>query len=268
MERNKDASRFCSPKTMIILGVLFLVVFAFVFLSQGLFSDNVCKVKCNSRNCPIVAGAAECICPDGLARNSRVARCDDIDECRLNRHACNAESVCVNTVGSFKCQCRAGYEYNQYEQCVDVDECAVKSPCGPKGKCFNSPGSYHCECPAGYEHKTPQAACTEIPPPPPPMKGAGESFVYAIGMDLSPNDFRVRIEVGSLAKAAETALAQGYKAFTFNEYDGCVYLKETGNIGLGNFIVHDEAPGLITGIFASESTQLVPEAFRAKFKKI
>ena len=35
----------------------------------------------------------------------------DIDECKIgNKGGCHKDARCVNTVGSFQCQCKPGYE--------------------------------------------------------------------------------------------------------------------------------------------------------------
>lgn len=42
----------------------------------------------------------------------------DVDECVENKRLCAVGKECVNTVGSFKCQCIEGYEMKEGGQCV------------------------------------------------------------------------------------------------------------------------------------------------------
>ena len=38
--------------------------------------------------------------------------CSDIDECAIGTDNCDSRAICTNTVGSFTCACRVGYDGN------------------------------------------------------------------------------------------------------------------------------------------------------------
>merc|ERR1739838_1198067 len=70
----------------------------------------------------------------------------DQDECDLNLDECS--HICVNTIGSYECQCYNGFLLAEDGfNCYDEDEC-LNSPCGQV--CTNTPGSYVCSCREGY----------------------------------------------------------------------------------------------------------------------
>ena len=46
--------------------------------------------------------------------NSRVL---DVDECLNHSYECDSISFCVNTPGSYVCQCKQGYKKNAKNQC-------------------------------------------------------------------------------------------------------------------------------------------------------
>ena len=72
----------------------------------------------------------------------------DIDECAMT-DICGSGD-CVNSAGSYTCQCHIGYTLSETgDTCVDVDECQEK-PCGNVGECINSPGGFECFCQPGY----------------------------------------------------------------------------------------------------------------------
>ncbi|KAK2079717.1 hypothetical protein QBZ16_002112 [Prototheca wickerhamii] len=48
-----------------------------------------------------------CRCPEGWQGDG--FKCEDIDECALGLHNC--EQICINTPGSFRCDCKAGYKH-------------------------------------------------------------------------------------------------------------------------------------------------------------
>ena len=43
--------------------------------------------------------------------------CEDMDECKTPSFAldCDVNADCINTRGSYKCQCKIGYEANSYD---------------------------------------------------------------------------------------------------------------------------------------------------------
>ena len=61
---------------------------------------------------------------------------------------CPVNSLCENFIGSFTCTCKSGYSG---ELCLDVDECLSNgSYCDANAKCTNTVGSYNCDCNFGY----------------------------------------------------------------------------------------------------------------------
>uniref|UniRef100_A0A8D1QI42 CD93 molecule n=1 Tax=Sus scrofa TaxID=9823 RepID=A0A8D1QI42_PIG len=118
-------------------------------------------VSCASRNpcssSPCRGGATcvpvqlgkdfRCHCPPGYQLDLTGRDCVDVDECQ--DAPCTQE--CVNTPGSFRCECWVGYERGGPGEgaCQDVDECAPgRSPCAQG--CTNTIGSFSCSCEDGY----------------------------------------------------------------------------------------------------------------------
>ncbi|PIO64598.1 calcium binding EGF domain protein [Teladorsagia circumcincta] len=80
---------------------------------------NVTKATPNIRDCPLcdplfgVCIDGECGCMDGFRKLGKI--CIDINECE-KVSTCPANSRCINTVGSYKCECDAGF--NDDGRCV------------------------------------------------------------------------------------------------------------------------------------------------------
>ncbi|PFX18702.1 Fibrillin-2 [Stylophora pistillata] len=70
----------------------------------------------------------------------------EIDECKNDILLCDANAICSNTYGSYKCTCKEGYNGTGHE-CIDVDECVNdRFICGVNATCVNTNGSYGCTC--------------------------------------------------------------------------------------------------------------------------
>ncbi|XP_043540034.1 thrombospondin-3a [Chiloscyllium plagiosum] len=81
--------------------------------------------------------------------------CSDIDECNDgNNGGCIINSLCTNTMGSFKCgPCRRGFVGNQTVGCVHQTSCssAVVNPCDVNAQCsIERNGEVSCHCRVGW----------------------------------------------------------------------------------------------------------------------
>uniref|UniRef100_A0A8C0UNZ1 Fibrillin 1 n=1 Tax=Cyanistes caeruleus TaxID=156563 RepID=A0A8C0UNZ1_CYACU len=93
-----------------------------------------------TRQCKSEAGVASDVCTLGVS---------DIDECSNGDNLCQRNADCINSPGSYRCECAAGFKLSPNGACVDVDECE-QYPCG-NGTCKNTVGSYNCLCYPGFE---------------------------------------------------------------------------------------------------------------------
>uniref|UniRef100_A0A665X316 Fibrillin-1 n=1 Tax=Echeneis naucrates TaxID=173247 RepID=A0A665X316_ECHNA len=84
----------------------------------------------------------------------------DIDECREIPGVCES-GVCINMIGSFRCECPIGFIYNdKLLICEDIDECQNGPVCQQNAACLNMPGSYRCDCKPGYRF-SPTGQCLD-----------------------------------------------------------------------------------------------------------
>lgn len=83
----------------------------------------------------IVAGYVLC-----LDLFYRTGKCKDIDECAVNGGTGDCQQVCTNSVGSYKCGCRSGFQLKNDRYCVDIDECSIPSLNKCQHTCENNIG--------------------------------------------------------------------------------------------------------------------------------
>uniref|UniRef100_A0AAV2MEH8 EGF-like domain-containing protein n=1 Tax=Knipowitschia caucasica TaxID=637954 RepID=A0AAV2MEH8_KNICA len=80
--------------------------------------------------------------------------CSDIDECLEQPEVCTTNSVCVNTVGSYKCGgCRPGFLGNQTAGCFARTSCSglTFNPCDANAQCrVERSGAITCACNVGW----------------------------------------------------------------------------------------------------------------------
>eukprot|EP00035_Acanthoeca_spectabilis_P004571 m.105011 g.105011 ORF g.105011 m.105011 type:complete len:2254 (-) comp12628_c0_seq1:1186-7947(-) len=107
-------------------------------------------------------------CPSGATLctsvvNTTVLGCADVNECPSTVFnpdpvpsllCTDAHTGCVNTIGSFTCNCTPGWAPNANGACVNVNEC-ISNPsdlCPSVGSsCRDTLGSFECLCPSGFD---------------------------------------------------------------------------------------------------------------------
>ncbi|XP_053329536.1 latent-transforming growth factor beta-binding protein 4 [Spea bombifrons] len=104
---------------------------------------------CAGQECVNTLGSFHCRqCRAGYRLQNR--RCVDINECQTEP-TCGPHGKCVNTDGSFQCECLPGFRLSgDRTRCSDVNECLEGEFCFPHGECQNTEGSYTCVCAEGY----------------------------------------------------------------------------------------------------------------------
>uniref|UniRef100_A0A8C5PJH2 Fibulin-1 n=1 Tax=Leptobrachium leishanense TaxID=445787 RepID=A0A8C5PJH2_9ANUR len=112
-----------------------------------------------TQQCRDTGSAVVCSCYSGYKLQPDGVTCEDNNECLAGTHNCMVGQICINLVGSFRCQretnCGTGYELTEDNNCKDIDECTSgHHNCPPNFSCQNTPGSFRCrpkaQCSAGF----------------------------------------------------------------------------------------------------------------------
>ncbi len=82
--------------------------------------------------------------------NTRKLFLDISDENECTNNACGSSANCLNTIGSFSCQCYSGAVYDAMSQaCLNVGGGGCNgAPCN--WGCTPTSGGFLCGCPEGY----------------------------------------------------------------------------------------------------------------------
>jgi hypothetical protein len=114
-------------------------------------------------------------CKEGYFRDLD-GECKDLNECEAN--PCSTSAQCVNSNGSFTCNCNDGFVGDGVGEsgCEDVDEClASTTTCGSNAYCNNTVGGFECTCNKGFAGDAYQLdGCKEyVEPISPPATSTG-----------------------------------------------------------------------------------------------
>lgn len=75
---------------------------------------------------------------------------EDLNECLFMPDACSGGD-CINTDGSFRCECPMGYILDSTgKRCVDENECLTNQHICGNGTCTNVDGGFECSCNEGF----------------------------------------------------------------------------------------------------------------------
>ncbi|KAM7241797.1 hypothetical protein CapIbe_006268, partial [Capra ibex] len=174
-QNSKACALWCPPNSSCVNGTACRCAPGFITFSGEIFTDplescddiNECgppsPVDCgSSADCQNTEGGYYCTCSPGYEPVSGPAvfwnesenTCRDVDECQHRPRVCKGRSICINTKGSYTCQCPPGLEFNPEDprHCTDVNECVSgRKPCHNSTHCLNSVGSFECRCHPGWK---------------------------------------------------------------------------------------------------------------------
>ena len=135
-------------------------------LSAGGAKVDLCSnVNCDSET-TLGCQKGKCKCKSGFVSTNNGRTCVDKDECKDG--PCQADQICVNTKGSFRCEskattCGVGYELKN-GRCEDKNECENQQHRCGQYFCLNQPGKYTCltKCSSPNYKLLPNKECIDV----------------------------------------------------------------------------------------------------------
>uniref|UniRef100_A0A0G4HZ37 EGF-like domain-containing protein n=1 Tax=Chromera velia CCMP2878 TaxID=1169474 RepID=A0A0G4HZ37_9ALVE len=126
-------------------------------LEHAVLGTFPCQNKCDASSERCVS-VGQCACKEGFARDTDQSICADVNECERLPPVCPIEnSECVNTRGSYHCECKIGYE-PQDDDCVDSCELHTCNS-DRREHCSIVSGSPACVCVEGDGRKEDGGVC-------------------------------------------------------------------------------------------------------------
>ncbi|XP_023647168.1 fibulin-1-like isoform X3 [Paramormyrops kingsleyae] len=162
--RNTQGSFRCQPRHQCGPGFFQDALGNCIDINECLSQSAPCPAR---QTCINTVGSYVCqrsspSCGRGYHLSEDGARCVDVDECMGTDGACAGHN-CINTVGSFRCQCRAGYTFNSISRaCEDINECRHFPGRLCAHKCENVQGSYQCSCTMGFKLASDGRNCEDV----------------------------------------------------------------------------------------------------------
>ena len=127
--------------------------------------DECQQISDQNSVCHNTPGSYYTTCIDGFKKSAN-GNCRNINECQ-GANVCPEKSECEDTIGSYVCKCRAGYEMdNELQECININECELPDTCSDyKGQVcedLNPPYFFECHCPKGYKKDPRKKECVKI----------------------------------------------------------------------------------------------------------
>ncbi|XP_073729872.1 fibrillin-2 [Misgurnus anguillicaudatus] len=117
---------------------------------------------CNHGWCINHIVSIRCECPTGFNYNDLLITCEDIDECSSLGRVCQRNADCINSPGSYQCECSDGYILSPNGACTDRNECVETPGVCHHGDCVDLPGGYECVCHNGFTATPNRRMCTDV----------------------------------------------------------------------------------------------------------